>query len=832
MADGGLNLIISILKRLGRRINEVPEDGAYQPSSLTKDVLQVLPSIHGSQSQSSSQSSSSSSTSTQQQQQQQSPDHISLTPDSSSTSEQQDHQNQNQTSNSAGYFDKKLTSFESTVSLANMSASSLSSSFNDLTALTQAALSAAVPTSSEVSSSSTSTTSSSSSSSQPSQSSSSSSSTSPSSTVKLTPENLALLESRINQRLAHRHSKSDSLDRFTFSNALSALTNIATRGRQKAKEALVESGIVPVLVELLEESVSLIEILQELQSSYSSTSQSSQPHAQQSQQQHSLQTQLSEASVAQGILDQPSVGGLLAGVASLAPAEGPQLLDLGRMDMDGPSGAPEDPLANSTDSLHSISNGGAAPSVTAALAEPPHVSAAAEPMARGRNARTIATPTVFGGLRPAPPGRVESASDMLEQTLDLLSDSDRPTTNPTRNNRNIRPGGAGDEEDAGVADSHPIMLRLEPSEPPRAVYNFSATANEPSLSDLIRENAGEANAGRAGAGGMIGVENTVVGRRRGSIDVGTGGNGVRVPNNVMGVGVGGIPAMNGVGVAVTPTALPNPLTTPMMNAVGVAAQVNLPPTTIPPPAANAALPTIPTFPTMGPVNGVGVAAAMPMYTYPVQAHHDIPMLPGVRYLPRTSLETSLMAEVLSRGLDILFAAKIIASLSKYHSMRTALHADSTRPQRPPKSSVTPTKKTSSKEKERDNPTVIMMETDNMEPHHKHQHHHPHMHDHPDEEDEEDFYEEPLNPRSAFELIEFFTGSSSLLPETRMWAVIALRNAYRRDPSSPVSFGPDGEVVSVSAGQLRRCAYARCGKWEERFKQFSKCSRCRRVTYCW
>ncbi|KAJ3371467.1 hypothetical protein HDU84_001279 [Entophlyctis sp. JEL0112] len=38
-------------------------------------------------------------------------------------------------------------------------------------------------------------------------------------------------------------------------------------------------------------------------------------------------------------------------------------------------------------------------------------------------------------------------------------------------------------------------------------------------------------------------------------------------------------------------------------------------------------------------------------------------------------------------------------------------------------------------------------------------------------------------------------------------------------------------VVVGLGHLRRCANLRCGRWEEGYKQFSKCSRCRRVSYC-
>ncbi|KAJ3281579.1 hypothetical protein HDU79_010665 [Rhizoclosmatium sp. JEL0117] len=119
---------------------------------------------------------------------------------------------------------------------------------------------------------------------------------------------------------------------------------------------------------------------------------------------------------------------------------------------------------------------------------------------------------------------------------------------------------------------------------------------------------------------------------------------------------------------------------------------------------------------------------------------------------------------------------------------------------------------------------------------------------------------PTNPRSAFELLEVFTSPCSLLPEARTLSVATLRNAYRRDPvptpSEPpftpltqamgpcMYINPDTPTPTtvapatsgkrslvVGLGHLRRCANSRCGAWEQGYKQFSKCSRCRRVSYC-
>ncbi|KAI8804990.1 hypothetical protein BJ742DRAFT_681543 [Cladochytrium replicatum] len=72
--------------------------------------------------------------------------------------------------------------------------------------------------------------------------------------------------------------------------------------------------------------------------------------------------------------------------------------------------------------------------------------------------------------------------------------------------------------------------------------------------------------------------------------------------------------------------------------------------------------------------------------------------------------------------------------------------------------------------------------------------------------------------NVFELVEVFTATSNLV-EVRRWAIICMRNAFKRDSASN------------SGTSLRRCGNLKCGKWEEVPRQYSKCSRCRRVTYC-
>ncbi|KAI8831333.1 hypothetical protein BJ741DRAFT_321981 [Chytriomyces cf. hyalinus JEL632] len=88
-----------------------------------------------------------------------------------------------------------------------------------------------------------------------------------------------------------------------------------------------------------------------------------------------------------------------------------------------------------------------------------------------------------------------------------------------------------------------------------------------------------------------------------------------------------------------------------------------------------------------------------------------------------------------------------------------------------------------------------------------------------------FLPQPVNPRSAFDLLEVFTTPCALIPEARALAVATLRNAYRRDPV-PTPSEPPHTPLNQAMGPC-----ITCGKWENGYKQFSKCSRCRRVSYC-
>lgn len=83
----------------------------------------------------------------------------------------------------------------------------------------------------------------------------------------------------------------------------------------------------------------------------------------------------------------------------------------------------------------------------------------------------------------------------------------------------------------------------------------------------------------------------------------------------------------------------------------------------------------------------------------------------------------------------------------------------------------------------------------------------------------DLHSDPTH--NVFELVEVFTTPSNLV-EIRKWAQICMRNAFKRD----LVHGEGG------GSALRRCGYLKCGKIEGTPRQYSKCSRCRRVTYCW
>jgi len=84
----------------------------------------------------------------------------------------------------------------------------------------------------------------------------------------------------------------------------------------------------------------------------------------------------------------------------------------------------------------------------------------------------------------------------------------------------------------------------------------------------------------------------------------------------------------------------------------------------------------------------------------------------------------------------------------------------------------------------------------------------------DEVDNDDEYCQP-NDYNIFPLVEKFTVRHHS-QDMRYWAGVVMRNLCRKDKSR---------------GDIRQCAYYKCGKWEEYARQFAKCRRCRQTKYC-
>ena len=69
--------------------------------------------------------------------------------------------------------------------------------------------------------------------------------------------------------------------------------------------------------------------------------------------------------------------------------------------------------------------------------------------------------------------------------------------------------------------------------------------------------------------------------------------------------------------------------------------------------------------------------------------------------------------------------------------------------------------------------------------------------------------------NIFPLVEKFT-VRHYSHEMKYWAGVVMRNLCRKDKTR---------------GDIRQCAYYKCGRWEEYARQFAKCRRCRQTKYC-
>ena len=83
-----------------------------------------------------------------------------------------------------------------------------------------------------------------------------------------------------------------------------------------------------------------------------------------------------------------------------------------------------------------------------------------------------------------------------------------------------------------------------------------------------------------------------------------------------------------------------------------------------------------------------------------------------------------------------------------------------------------------------------------------------------DEDNDEEYCQP-NSYNIFPLVEKFTEKHNP-SDMKYWAGVVMRNLCRKDKSR---------------GDIRQCAYYKCGKWEQYARQFAKCRRCRQTKYC-
>ncbi|KAJ3328618.1 hypothetical protein HDU76_009632 [Blyttiomyces sp. JEL0837] len=552
------------------------------------------------------------------------------------------------------------------------------------------------------------------------------------------------LEARLtSQKMSLKRTKSDNLDRLMYSNALATIANIAMKGRQKMKEALVENGLIPVLVELLEEVVSMIEVIQALQSA---------PRSKNGVETDSSNGDNKIGTVAQ-TTSQPT--------KSLSSADESNELMAAR------------PLINEPTSTFAAATSSAMSS--SALSVQPMTVDSTDTSRTNLSGEEFSDSNSEHGSLPVPGNAMQISGDQLQQQQGLQSET-------------VREGGSS----------------------PEVVQMARWTRANGSINTHSRNITSEAQA-------LV-----------------NGGNNIDS----------------------TGTTTSNATTT-----------------------TNTATATATTTAT-----GTGTTSSS-------SNSHEIPILPGVQRFPQTALEASLISEVIHRGVDILLASKIIASLSKYPSIRTHMHADVGRPNRPtlqamilaardaanglsahsssagkgigsrsdaegnrPSTTSTtadsgsnPMDISSDDEEQEQQPTLRCGHGPSEQPCACDKIRQLGLDKFEEYSDEmEEFLSQygvgssgplvmptPRNRRSAFELLEKFTSPSSFFAEVRMFAVVALRNAYRRDPAQAnlpvvnVSGGGsgsnsvirnhhhhhhhqhhcEGESVFVSPGQLRRCAYS-------------------------
>ena len=88
-------------------------------------------------------------------------------------------------------------------------------------------------------------------------------------------------------------------------------------------------------------------------------------------------------------------------------------------------------------------------------------------------------------------------------------------------------------------------------------------------------------------------------------------------------------------------------------------------------------------------------------------------------------------------------------------------------------------------------------------------------------------------------------SEKMTNEIVKWSLVCMRNCFKKDSHSHSHQAPiihmiqtHGTITTESSispqsseEELRRCGSLSCSKVEQQKKEYSKCSRCRRVSYC-
>ena len=169
-------------------------------------------------------------------------------------------------------------------------------------------------------------------------------------------------------------------------------------------------------------------------------------------------------------------------------------------------------------------------------------------------------------------------------------------------------------------------------------------------------------------------------------------------------------------------------------------------------------------------------------------------MPG--FTPRETWRTAGSQAVSSvpRDEDVIMSLQLLAYISKYCDLRTYFQQTHLVPR------LKMTKRQLAEVDPSDNRHPFPTDSENIAD--------DEVVDNDGEYEQEDNY-------NIFPLVEQFTVKFHS-QEMKYWAGVVMRNLCRKDKSR---------------GDIRQCAYYKCGKWEDYAKQFAKCRRCRQTKYC-